>query len=119
MKFAEHEPVLPVNFEPVSNGEYLPEVPDALYLEVEPDWVCEVVSPSTAARDRTRKADLCALAGVSFLWFLDPGPRTLETFRLEQGAWLRLASFSGDAKVRAEPFGAVELDLGLLWDLPR
>ena len=97
----------------------MPEVPDVSYFELEPDWVCEVISLSTAARDRTRKADHYAAAGVSFLWLLDPGPRTLETMALVDGTWRRSASFAGDGRVRAEPFAEVEIDLGLFWDLPR
>jgi Uma2 family endonuclease len=33
----------------------MPEVPDVAYFELAPDWLCEVLSPSTAKRDRTRK----------------------------------------------------------------
>jgi Uma2 family endonuclease len=97
----------------------LPEVPDLPYSELAPDWLCEIISPSTAARDRTRKADHYARAGIEFLWFLDPGPRTLEMLRLEGDAWKRVASFSGDARIKAPPFDEVELDMGLFWDLPR
>ena len=35
----------------------------------------------------------------------------------EAAGWLRLGAYTGDARVRAEPFGAVELDLALLWSL--
>jgi Uma2 family endonuclease len=98
----------------------MPELPDVAHFELRPDWICEVVSPSTAARDRTRKADHYARAGVEWLWLLDPGPRTLEILQLDDTAtWRRVGSFAGDGAVRAAPFDAIELDLGLLWDLPR
>ncbi len=97
----------------------LPEVPDVAFFDLAPDWVCEVVSPSTAAWDRTRKADHYARAGVRHLWLLDPGPRTLEVFELDGEAWRRLVSFAGEEKVRLPPFDAIELDMGSLWDLPR
>src|ERR1700690_2368947 len=34
--------------------ERMPEIPDVAFFELAPDWVCEVLSPSTAALDRTR-----------------------------------------------------------------
>jgi Uma2 family endonuclease len=93
----------------------LPEIPDAPYLELAPDWVCEVLSPSTIAHDRTRKTHYYAKAGVGHLWFLDPAPQTLEVYRLEQGGWRLVDAFAGPIEVRAEPFDAVELDLANLW----
>ena len=35
--------------------------------------------------------------------------------RLEQDRWMILATYAGDARIRAEPFDAIELELGLLW----
>jgi Uma2 family endonuclease len=95
--------------------ERMPEVPDVPFFDVAPDWVCEVLSPSTAALDRTRKWHHYARAGVSHLWFVDPGPALLEVYRLDHGDWRLVTSFAGDEKVRAAPFEAVELDLGALW----
>jgi Uma2 family endonuclease len=95
--------------------ERLPTIPDAPFVEVAPDWICEVLSPSTMALDRTRKTPHYARAGVGHLWFLDPVPQTLEVFRLEGGAWRLVTSVVGDLKVRAEPFEAVELDLANVW----
>jgi len=56
--------------------ERMPEIPDPSFLEL-PDWVCEVLSPSTAALDRTRKTHRYAAAGVGFVWLLDPAVETL------------------------------------------
>jgi hypothetical protein len=39
----------------------------------------------------------------------------LEVLRLEGGRWVRVGSWTGDALVRAEPFDAIELELGALW----
>jgi hypothetical protein len=46
---------------------------------------------------------------------VDPMGRTLEVFHLEGGRWVERGTFEGDAKVRVEPFEAVELELGALW----
>ena len=40
----------------------LPRLPDAAYCSVFPDWVCEVLSPSTAALDRSKKLAIYAHA---------------------------------------------------------
>jgi putative restriction endonuclease len=56
-----------------------------------------------------------ARAGIGHLWFPDPGPQTLEVFRLEGGSWRLVANVAGNVKVRAEPFDAVELDLAGAW----
>lgn len=87
-------------------------------LTVTPDWICEVLSPSTAADDRTVKLPLYARAAVRHVWLIDPDARTLEVLRLEGSSWLLAATFGGDARVRAEPFDAVELDLSLCGSRP-
>jgi len=46
---------------------------------------------------------------------IDALHHTLEVMRLHEGKWLLIDIYRGDAKVRAEPFDAIELDLGLLW----
>ena len=89
---------------------------DRAYFTVAPDWVCEVLSPSTAARDRTQKLAIYAHAKVAHLWFVDPVLQTLEVFTLAiDGHWTLLSSHRGDEKVRAAPFGELELELAALW----
>ena len=41
--------------------------------------------------------------------------RMLEVLRLDSGKWTLLGTWLDDARVRAEPFDAIELDLGVLW----
>lgn len=96
--------------------ERLPELPDTAALTLAPDWVCEVLSPSTEGLDRTRKMGSYAREGVKHLWLVDPRPRLLEVYRQEQGQWSRLGAYLGDTRVRAEPFEALELKLSLLWE---
>lgn len=96
--------------------ERMPETPDAAFLTLAPDWVCEVVSPVTARVDRVRKRRIYTREAVSWLWFVDPLARTLEVFRLEAGHWVEVATFEDNALVRAQPFDAIELELGALWE---
>jgi len=95
--------------------ERLPVIPDAAYLSVAPDWICEVISPSTERIDRSRKTEIYARERVSCLWFLDPIVRTLEVMKLEGGRWVLWAAHGEADLVRAEPFEAIELDLPTFW----
>ncbi len=95
--------------------ERMPVLPSAAALTLAPDWLCEVVSPSTGRLDRAKKLPVYAREGVRHLWLVDPLARTLESYRLEDGRWLLLTTFSGDDVARAEPFEAVEIDLTRWW----
>jgi Uma2 family endonuclease len=95
--------------------ERMPELPDAAAIELAPDWVCEVLSPGTAAIDRARKMPLYARERVSHLWLVDPIARTLEAYRLGAPHWILVGAWSGDAKVHVEPFEPHELELSSLW----
>ncbi|SHF72250.1 Endonuclease, Uma2 family (restriction endonuclease fold) [Desulfacinum infernum DSM 9756] len=85
------------------------------WISVAPDWICEVLSPATARRDRADKMPIYARHEVRHLWLLDPDLQTLEVFVLEAGRWVLAGVHAGSAKVRAEPFQQLELDLGVLW----
>ena len=93
----------------------MPEMPSAPFIELEPDWVCEVLSPSTEAEDRADKMPLYAQAGVRHLWFVDPLARTLEAFAFEAGVWRVVGTWRGEARVRVPPFDAMELEPAALW----
>lgn len=95
--------------------ERLPVVPDEAFLTLAPDWIVEVLSPSTARLDRVKKLGVYAREGVAHAWLLDPIARTLEVLVLEDTRWVIQATHEGDARVRAVPFDAVEIDLALLW----
>lgn len=85
------------------------------YFTLAPDWVCEVLSPSTAVKDRAKKLPIYAREGVRHVWLVDPLQRTLDVLRLQDRNWLIVAVHEGNARVRAEPFDAIELELGVLW----
>lgn len=95
--------------------ERLPERPETPAFTLAPDWVAEVLSPSTAARDRVQKMAIYAREGVAHVWLVDPLERTLEVYELAGTAWTRVHAFAGDERVRAAPFEAIELDLAVLW----
>jgi Uma2 family endonuclease len=95
--------------------ERLPRLPDTAWIELPPDWVAEVLSPSTAGKDRVLKMPLYAAAGVSHCWILDPDVRTLEAYANQAGRWLLLGTWNGDDRAAIPPFDAVILELSPLW----
>ena len=95
--------------------ETMPEYPDAAYCTIPPDWICEVLSPSTRRLDQGEKRNLYAREGVSHLWFVDPDVRTLEAFELRDRHWLLLATLIDDAPVSLPPFDAITFPLDALW----
>ena len=113
VRLSEHDIVAPdlVGY----RRERLPRLPEERPFDVAPDWVCEILSPSTHWRDRGRKSDLYRRAGVPHLWLLDPQERTLEAFEARPEGWLRLGIWSDGDTPRIPPFEAIELDVaGLL-----
>jgi Uma2 family endonuclease len=95
--------------------ERMPVLPEEAYFTLAPDWVCEVLSPSTSRVDRTRKLPICARSAIPRLWLVDPGAQTLEVYGLDAGRWVLLSTHGGDETVRAVPFDAVAIDLKRLW----
>ena len=95
--------------------ERMPEVPDAAAFELAPDWVCEVLSASTAATDRAEKMPIYAREHVSHVWLVDPIAQTLEALRLDAARWILLGAWRDDARVRVEPFETFEVELASLW----
>ena len=95
--------------------ERVPVLPNVAYFEVAPDWVCEVVSPSTARVDRVRKVPAYAREGVRHLWLIDPLQQLLDVYRLEGRYWILVVTHGGAETVRAEPFEALELDMSRWW----
>jgi len=99
--------------------ERLPVLPDAAYLTLPPDWVCEIASKSTEKLDRRRKLPLYAAVGVGHAWLVHPRLRTIEVLCNLDGKWLNLAVYGDDEQIRAAPFEAHALELATLWaDLP-
>ncbi|HKY37982.1 MAG TPA: Uma2 family endonuclease [Polyangiaceae bacterium] len=95
--------------------ERMPELPDVAFLTLAPDWACEILSPSTEDFDRAEKVPVYAREGVTNVWLLDPQLRTLEVLRLDGSTYRIVTTVRGEARVHAEPFDAIELELALLW----
>ena len=95
--------------------ERMPEKPQVAFFELAPDWVCEVISPSSMGIDRVRKLRIYARERIPHAWILDPLARTLEVYLFEMDHYSVIGQHADDALVRAPPFDAIELDLLPLW----
>lgn len=88
---------------------------DKAYFETVPDWVCEVLSPSTQKIDRTDKLSVYATVGVGHCWYVDPTARTLEVLALVGGKWQLASAVKDSEAVTAPPFEAHTFTLDVLW----
>ncbi len=90
-------------------------LPETAFFEIPPDWICEVLSPSTAQMDRVDKLGIYAAHGVAHAWLIDPDANTLEAFSLREGHWRLELALKGSDEVRAPPFDAIAFSLAVLW----
>lgn len=88
-------------------------------VTIRPDWVCEVLSPSTRVKDVGPKRRLYARHGVPHLWLIDPESRVLEAFKLQQDLWLHLGTWTeNDIVTNLEPFPELTFELSRWWLAP-
>lgn len=89
---------------------------DEPFFAVAPDWVCEILSTSTARVDRIEKVPVYAREQVPFVWLVDPRDRTIEVLRLRDGGYQLVGSAGGDdGPFTLEPFDAVPLPASAFW----
>ncbi|PWG62940.1 Uma2 family endonuclease [Spiribacter halobius] len=96
--------------------ERMPELPEDQRFEVVPDWVCEILSPATASRDREVKMPVYARYGVRYAWIVDPRERTLEAYDRRDDALELVAAYQEADEVCAAPFEAAVFRVGALWE---
>lgn len=90
-------------------------VADEPFFTLAPDWVAEVLSPSTTKYDRTDKLRIYHRESVEWVWLVDPLQRTLEVLHRNETDWTLRGTWRDDERARAEPFEAIELELAVLW----
>jgi len=95
--------------------ERMPVPPTGHRFKVAPDWVCEILSPSTEGKDRRLKLPLYARYGVPYVWLIDPVEQRLEAYRLNAGTWLEIGRYAAADRVSVPPFDAASIELGSLW----
>jgi Uma2 family endonuclease len=95
--------------------ERMPTLPVNESIRVVPEWVCEILSPTTRRHDMLRKQPYYAKVGVPFLWLVDLDARVLTTYLLEGNAWRVSGTYSDETEARIEPFDAVPLNVADWW----
>jgi hypothetical protein len=125
--------------------ERMPDLPKEAFFSLAPDWICEILSPSTESFDRDKKMAVYAREGVRWAWLINPIERTIEVYDRNVLTAVTLtatlsnrcggcggAITNGDrifwTKGRADvgvaccpglriaPFDAIELDLSAFWE---
>lgn len=93
----------------------VPERPSGRPVRIRPDWVCEILSPSTAARDMGPKRDTYHRCGVGHYWIVDLAHGTLSVYRWHEHGYVLARVAGRSERVRAEPFERIEIDVGALF----
>ncbi|HWN67575.1 MAG TPA: Uma2 family endonuclease [Haliangium sp.] len=97
--------------------EHVPEL-DEYPIRLVPDWVCEILSPSTADRDLGHKLRAYHRAHVGHYWIVEPTTQTLTVYRWQEASYTTALTARAGERVRAEPFDAIEIALASVFDLP-
>lgn len=95
--------------------ERMPTPPEEAFFSIAPDWICEILSPSTARTDRIIKMPIYAEFEINHVWIVDPNLQTLEVFERQHQHWLLLKSYQKDDLICAPPFVELEFSLDVLW----
>ncbi|MGE0402850.1 MAG: Uma2 family endonuclease [Kofleriaceae bacterium] len=93
----------------------MPSRPDSTYFDLVPDWVCEILSPSTRKFDLGTKREVYGKAGVAHLWFIEPAIQTITLYGLVGDKYALIGSAQENDMVALAPFLDTTLDLGKLW----
>lgn len=77
-----------------------------------PDWIIEVLSPSTASRDQIKKRDLYERAGVREYWLVHPADRILTVYSLIDGEYGKPELY----ELQGETAAGLFPDIVIRWD---
>ncbi|MEO6776388.1 MAG: Uma2 family endonuclease [Kofleriaceae bacterium] len=93
----------------------VPERPSGKPLRTQPDWACELTSPSNAKRDVVDKFNVLHRSAIPHYWIVDPIEQTLIVHRWQPEGYLVVLTAAAGDTVRAEPFDAVEIVVATLF----
>ena len=93
----------------------VPERPSEWPVRIRPDWVCEIVSPRHEKQDLVDKPRVLHAAEVPHDWVVDPEERILLVHRWSRDGYIVVQRAAAGERIRAEPFEAIELHVGLLF----
>jgi Uma2 family endonuclease len=93
----------------------VPTRPSGQPITVRPDWVCEILSRSNARNDLVDKLRAYQRAEAPHYWIVDPDQEVLTAYRFGSGTYEVALTAGRDETVRAEPFGEVDLRVGVFF----
>lgn len=94
--------------------ERLDVLPSEVPITVTPDWVCEILSKNRW-KDLVKKKRAYHLHHVNHYWIVDPIEETLAVHRWQSDGYVEVLIAERRETVRAEPFDAIELRVGVLF----
>lgn len=86
-----------------------------LSIDRAPDLLVEILSPSTAKRDRTIKAHLYAGLGVDHYWIVDPKRRRLDAFERDGAGYRHVRTVEGDEAFEPALFAGLRIEMASVW----
>ncbi len=95
-----------------------PEQIKRTHIEGAPTLVVEILSPSTAKRDRSIKMDAYARAGVREVWLVTPWPQCVELFVLDGPSYRRHGAYVETQTMSSPTLPELEVDLAPVFDFP-
>ena len=84
-------------------------------IDGSPVLVVEILSPSSARKDRLQKMRIYQKAEVKHYWLVDPKEKTLECFALHDGVYALVASGMEEETVEHPDFAGLSIPLKSLW----
>lgn len=74
-----------------------------------PDWIVEIISPSTASYDYVRKLNLYLDAGVKEYWIVDPSKKSIYVYHLEETRF-EVTSYTFRDRIKANLYDDLWID---------
>ena len=94
--------------------DHVPERPRGIPIMVRPDWICKILS-TNKRNDLIKKKRVYHRHQVPYYWIIDPERETLTVYRWGQDGYVELLVAERGEEVRAAPFDATPLQVGVLF----
>ena len=92
----------------------VPAAPRGIPIMARSDWVCEILS-TNRRNDLVKKKRVYHRHGVPHYWIIDPVEETLSVDRWSPDGYVEILAAERGDRVRAEPFDAIELQVGIFF----
>jgi Uma2 family endonuclease len=94
----------------------MPERPTGYPIHLRPDWICEIhLKGDARRRDTLQKRRIYAEHNIPHYWLLDGEREVVCVLRLVGGGYQDVLEVGRGATFHAEPFGALELSVDVLF----